>query len=213
MRVSRCPLCRNSGDRIPDTEFFLCRECRGFFRDFRRRPGREEERARYEAHQNDVDDPGYQRFVSPIVTAVLRDYGTDHSGLDFGAGPGPVISKLLSDRGFRIVPYDPFFHDRPELLEDTYDYIVCCEVIEHLYSPGEEFLRLKRLLKPGGRLYCMTNLYKQGMDFKSWTYIRDPTHVFIYQAETMDWIKKKYGFSSCDIEDRLITLGNFVPSH
>ena len=203
-----CTLCRNSGDIVQGTEFHLCVECRGFYRHFRHRPGIEEEKTRYETHNNDVNDPGYQRFVSPIVSSVLRDFTPNHSGLDFGAGTGPVISKLLRDRGFDIVQYDPFFHDHPVLLEDTYDYIVCCEVVEHFYAPAREFARLKRLLKPQGRLYCMTHLYNPELDFRNWYYIKDPTHVFIYQSATMEWISQKYGFSFCAIQNRLITFMN-----
>jgi len=202
-----CPLCRHCGEKVPETEFYLCSQCRGFYRHFRHRPGIEEEKKRYETHNNDVNDTGYQKFVSPIVSSVLRDFTPSHSGLDFGAGTGPVISKLLHEQGFNIVQYDPFFHPHPALLEYTYDYIVCCEVIEHFFEPGKEFARLKRLLKPQGRLYCMTDLYKPEWDFKNWYYINDPTHVFIYQRATLEWIQQKFGFSLCTVEGRLITLG------
>jgi SAM-dependent methyltransferase len=203
-----CPLCRNSGETVSGTEFYLCGECWGFYRHFRHRPDMDEEKARYKTHNNDVHDPRYQRFVSPIVSAVLRDFTPSHSGLDFGAGTGPVISKLLREQGFNIVQYDPFFHNHPALLEDTYDYIVCCEVVEHFYIPEREFALLKRLLKPQGRLYCMTALFAPGMEFRDWHYIRDSTHAFIYQSATMEWIRQKYHFSLCDIQDRLVTFVN-----
>jgi len=203
-----CPLCRSSGNAIPGTAFHLCGECRGLYRHVRHRPSIEEEKARYETHNNDVDDPGYRLFVSPIVSSVLRDFTPDHSGLDFGAGTGPVISKLLHEHRFNIVQYDPFFHNQPALLEETYDYIVCCEVIEHFYSPDKEFALLKRLLNPQGRLFCMTQLYSPEIDFGNWYYIKDPTHVFIYQSATMEWIRRKQEFSSCTLQDRLVTLVN-----
>ena len=203
-----CPLCRNLGSWVQGTEFLLCRECRGLFRHARHLPGLEQEMARYETHRNDVNDPRYQAFVAPIVRAVARDYTPNHSGLDFGAGTGPVISKLLSDKGYRIAQYDPFFHNRPALLEESYDYIVCCEVIEHFRSPGREFRLLKRLLKPQGRLYCMTDLYHSWIKLRDWYYIKDPTHVFIYQPATLEWVRRNHGFSSCRIRDRLIVLLN-----
>lgn len=190
------------------TEFFRCQECLGVYRHHQYHLSPEDEKVRYEAHHNDVNDPGYQRFVSPLVSAVLRDFTPDHSGLDFGAGPGPVVAKLLRDQDFRIVLYDPYFHHHPELLNSTYDYIVCCEVAEHFNDPDKFFALLKRLLKRGGRLYCMTSLYHPDTDFKSWYYAKDTTHVFFYQPETMEWIRKKYEFSSCTIQDRLIILEN-----
>lgn len=203
-----CPLCQNSGDRVPKSSFYLCTECRGFFRDFRQLPSVEQERARYETHNNDVNDPRYQKFVWPVVSAVMRDFTEKHSGLDFGAGTGPVISKLLLDRGFSIAQYDPLFYDYPNLLELSYDYIVCSEVVEHFHSPRKEFALLKSLLEPKGRIYCMTKLYSPEIDFTKWHYINDLTHVFIYRRETMEWIKREYGFSSCIIEDRLVVFTN-----
>jgi hypothetical protein len=86
------------------------------------------------------------------------------------------------------------------LLENTYDYIVCCEAAEHFYLPGKEFALLKRLLKLRGRLYCMTLLYWPGIEFGSWYNIKDPTHVFIYQSATMEWIRCRYRFSACTIK-------------
>lgn len=201
-----CPLCHGTGDWVTGTEFLLCGVCRGLFRHVLYLPCPEREKARYESHRNDVNDSGYQAFVSPIVSAVLRDYTPQHRGLDFGAGTGPVISKLLSDNGFRIAQYDPFFHDHPALLQERYDYVVCCEVIEHFHSPDREFRLLKRLLKPQGRLYCMTCLYGPEVDLRNWHYLKDFTHVFIYQPATFAWIRRNYGFSSCAIEGRLITL-------
>jgi SAM-dependent methyltransferase len=169
------------------------------------RPNSTDEKARYLHHQNDVNDLGYQQFSSPITSSVLRDFSSEHIGLDFGAGTGPVISKLLTDNKFNISLYDPFFHNHPELLEETYDYIVCCEVMEHFYSPAKEFALLKRLLKPGGKLYCMTELYHEGIDFKSWHYKSDPTHVFFYHQKSLEYIKEQFGFSAFSVEGRLVS--------
>ncbi|MDD4098322.1 MAG: class I SAM-dependent methyltransferase [Lentisphaeria bacterium] len=201
-----CPLCHQPGETLAGTEFLRCVECQGVYRHWRHHLAPVDEKARYDTHNNDVNDPGYQQFVSPIVSAVLRDFRPGHSGLDFGAGPGPVISKLLLDRGYHIVQYDPFFHPHPTLLEGTYDFIVCCEVMEHFRHPDVEFARLRRLLRPGGRLYCMTSLYRADADFRNWSYIRDRTHVFIYHPATLAWVRQHFGFTSCAIEGRLITL-------
>jgi len=127
-------------------------------------------------------------------------------GLDFGSGTGPVISKLLSDWGYEINQFDPFFDNNLEALKPTYDYVACCEVIEHFHAPAGEFRLLHSLLKPGGRLYCMTHLYSESITFDNWYYMRDPTHAFIYQAETLTWIKENVPFSELEIEGRLIVL-------
>lgn len=144
-----------------------------------------DEQARYEKHNNDVNDTRYQQFVMPIVEAVLSDYAASHKGLDFGAGTGPVISKMLMDAGYCIKQYDPFFYPNVKLLSEDYDYIVCCEVIEHFRSPSEEFARLRYMLKPCGKIYCMTQLYDDSTNFREWHYMRDPTHHFFYHNITL----------------------------
>lgn len=162
------------------------------------------EKERYESHDNNVYDKGYQAFVSPIVQAILKDYQKTHKGLDFGSGTGPVITKILRDHRYTIDTYDPFFANDKERLEETYDYIVCCEVMEHFHHPRLEFKQLKNMLKPGGSLYLMTKLYHEGIDFDQWYYKRDPTHVFFYHERALEYIKQQYNFSKMTILENMI---------
>ncbi|MCR9181366.1 MAG: class I SAM-dependent methyltransferase [Flavobacteriaceae bacterium] len=163
------------------------------------------EKERYETHHNDVNDPRYQAFVSPITLAVQADFNPQNTlGLDFGAGTGPVITKVLNDKGYQLNLYDPFFYPDKKVLHLHYDYIVCCEVIEHFHRPLKEFELLKSLLKPGGKLYCMTDIFKIEKDFANWYYKNDPTHVIFYTEKSLQWIQKKMGFNELKIDKRLI---------
>lgn len=206
--IENCSLCDTPTESSLDQEFYHCKNCFGFFRPKHCYLSASEEKKRYELHNNDVNDERYQHFVSPITSAVLKECSPNDIGLDFGAGTGPVISKILTDNGYTISQYDPFFHNHPALLTKTYDYIVCCEVIEHFYDPHKEFGLLKRLLKPKGILYCMTHIYNPSIPFANWYYKKDPTHVFLYQKETFEWIKQRYDFSSISIDGRLIRFVN-----
>lgn len=199
-----CPLCNGSAEMFFDDMYFQCRTCSGIFLASQFYPTAEREKQRYEEHNNDVNDLGYQQFVSPITDAVLQDFSPMHSGLDFGSGTGPVTSKILQDHGYTIAQYDPFFANYPEVLQGQYDYITCCEVIEHFHAPAQEFALLYELLKPGGSLYCMTFIYNNSIQFKNWVYKNDDTHVFFYQEPTLYWIQNNFGFSSLTIRDRLI---------
>ena len=64
------------------------------------------------------------------------------------------------------------------------------------------------MLKKSSKLYLMTELYNEGIDFARWYYKNDPTHVFFYSQETFDWIKKEFGFSDVRVDKRLITFEN-----
>ena len=204
-----CPLCHSKGETFftdNQQQFYQCKSCKGIFLSQEQLPAAEEEKYRYQQHNNEVGNKGYQKFVSPITNGVLRDFESSHLGLDFGAGTGPVITKMLKDCDFQIEIYDPFFHPNSELLKRKYDYIVCCEVIEHFHHPAKEFELLKNLLNKHGKLYCMTEVYNNSIDFGKWWYKNDFTHVFFYQKATFEFIKEKIDFQNIEIDGNLIVF-------
>jgi len=147
-----------------------------------------EERGRYDQHRNEVEDPAYRAFLSPTAEAIVARVALPASGLDFGAGPGPALAKLLEERGYAMALYDLHFHPLPANLQTTYDFIVCTETAEHFRDPRAEFLRFKELLKPGGWLAIRTELFTGAKPFSQWHYPRDPTHISIFSEETLVWI-------------------------
>lgn len=207
----KCSLCSSAVSEIfqsKEREYYKCSNCNaiGMLPSFF--PSTEKEIIRYQNHNNNVNDIGYQNFVMPIVKNVLSDFKTTNIGLDFGCGTGPVITKLLRDNNFTVNTYDPFFDNNIDALNTTFDYIVCCEVIEHFHQPYKEFKLLKSLLKPGGKLYFMTDVYKESIDFENWYYKNDETHVFFYHKNTFEWLKSEFNFSKVTVENRLIIFEN-----
>lgn len=189
-----------------DRYYHRCPNCKAVLMDEKNYPSPEEEIFRYESHDNDVEDPRYQEFVSPLVDRILEYFKPEHRGLDFGAGTGPVITKMLTDKGYDIITYDPFFDDNRSVFDQKFDYIVSCEVIEHFHEPHMEFKRLRNMLTPGGALFLKTDLYTDDIDFHAWYYKSDETHVFFYHPDTFKWIKEAFIFKSLDIDDRHISL-------
>ena len=84
--------------------------------------------------------------------------------------------------------YDPYFFPDKTLLERKYDFITCTETAEHFYEANKEFNRLDSLLKEGGWLGIMTNLYNDSINFEDWYYRKDPTHVVFYTQQTLEAI-------------------------
>ncbi len=189
----RCPLCRTLLVRKIDQDFFDCPTCTALVKDASFYIETARELAVYEGHNNDVEDPGYQNFTSPITNYILECFGTNAKGLDFGCGTGPVITKILRDNGYdNIHLYDPFFHPDHELLEESYDFIFACEVVEHFAQPREEYQQLLDKLPPGGRLLIMTHPYDGKIPFPKWYYRRDPTHIFIHRKPTFVYIAELF---------------------
>ncbi|MBN2508778.1 MAG: class I SAM-dependent methyltransferase [Spirochaetales bacterium] len=205
-----CPLCEAPSVSFAfhkKFEYLKCGNCCSVFLKKDCRLNETDEKKRYLEHNNDIHNEGYRNFVSPLTKHIIGKYTPDSEGLDFGAGTGPVISCILRENGYAIHTYDPFFSPDPDVFNRRYDYIACCEVIEHFYNPGMEFARLRNSLKPGGELICKTDLWHENVDFSKWYYKNDPTHVFFYSEKTFLWIKKYIGFENVHIEGRMIILG------
>ena len=209
INVILCPLCQGQSALLgaEDSKYYKCACCLAVFLHPSAHLSIEDEKSRYLLHNNDVNDIAYQNFVSPVVIEVEKKFVPGrHQGLDFGCGTGPVVAKLLGEKGYNIDLYDPIFCNHPEKLKKTYDFIVCCEVMEHFYYPYREFALLRSLLNPGGALICMTHVYSERTDFKSWYYKNDPTHVIFYHSRTLEWIQTAFGFSVVDRADRRISF-------
>ena len=180
--------------------FYQCVNCRSVQVDANMLPSLSEEKQRYGLHQNTIEDKGYVSFLTPLVNAVADLHSKFEKGLDFGSGPEPVLTQMLQKRGYNIEAYDPVFLRKTELLKHKYDYIICCEVIEHFHNPDKEFSLLSDLLERGGSLLIKTNVLTEETNFGSWWYKNDITHVFFYTSETLKHISNACNFSELTLE-------------
>lgn len=209
VEADSCPLCSENSQLFRlfrKKRFLTCSNCYSVFLHPDHFLTPKEEEDRYLKHNHDVENPNYQNFVLPLVELVTKRFSPTHKGLDFGAGKGPIVSKLLSDKDFSIKQFDLYFWNDPHVLEETYDYIVCSEVIEHFRNPLEEFTKLRKLLKEGGALYCMTSIFDESIDFEKWYYKDDPTHVFFYHTKALEWIKDNFQYKEVQIDKNLISF-------
>lgn len=196
----RCPLCGGQEAVLFHTDvaarrYFDCPICELIFLDPGQRLMLSDEASRYLEHRNDGADAGYVEFLRRLADPVAGRLPPGAHGLDFGCGPAPVMSDLLTAKGFPCAAYDPFFLPDDTALAREYDFVTCSEVVEHLHDPGATFALLGGLLSRGGLLGVMTRFYGHEAPFESWWYRRDPTHVCFYAEPTMQWIAAHHGWA------------------
>lgn len=201
-----CPLCDTELKERIDKEYYICTKCEAYVKDCLLYLSSEEEKKRYENHNNDVNDKGYQLFTSPITNSITKRFNSNSLGLDYGSGTGPVITKTLTDLGYKIINYDPFFYPDKTYLNYYYDFIFSCEVFEHFYQPKQEIIKLLNLIKKRGYLIIMTHIFDKTCDFKNWYYRNDPTHVFIFTSKTLKFIESNYNLHIEELTDRLVVF-------
>lgn len=151
----------------------------------------QEELAEYQLHENH-DTPGYRRFLARACDVVEGRVRPPAIGLDFGCGPGPVLSRMLGEAGYLMQVYDKFFAPDSAVLSQVYDFVTATEVVEHLRYPAREFECLFSLVKPGGYLVIMTKLVIDREAFSRWHYKNDKTHVCFYDRDCLRWLGRQY---------------------
>jgi 2-polyprenyl-3-methyl-5-hydroxy-6-metoxy-1,4-benzoquinol methylase len=199
MALGHCPVCEKSQLSdflgVGNQHYLRCTACKATVMSEASRLSEPQERAIYEYHENNADDPGYRRFLSRLVQPLLKRLCSGALGLDFGCGPGPVLAEMLVKAGMIVSLYDPFFYPVAEVLDYQYDFITCTEVLEHLHQPADVFRQLDHLLKPGGWLGVMTCFQTDDARFANWHYRRDPTHVVFYRESTLKVIADNMGWA------------------
>jgi 2-polyprenyl-6-hydroxyphenyl methylase/3-demethylubiquinone-9 3-methyltransferase len=116
-------------------------------------------------------------FLLPAVGPFLRSLSPGSRVLDFGCGNGSLLARF-TDCGFELHGVDASksgilqarLHHRaiafhladvtaplpPDLVQASFDAIVCTEVVEHVFEPRKLLRNIFALLKPGGQLLITT---------------------------------------------------------
>ncbi|MCP5162119.1 MAG: class I SAM-dependent methyltransferase [Hahellaceae bacterium] len=196
MIASICPLCLSTHARHYHTdkwrEYWQCVNCQLVFVPSAFWLNEQQEKAEYDLHNNQPDDPGYLKFLSRLTQPLLERVTSGAVGLDFGSGPGSALAPMLQAQGFTMREYDKFYAQDDTALQQPYDFITATEVFEHLHYPATEIARLMALLQPGGWLGVMTKRVTTPEAFARWHYIRDRTHIIFFADETFAWLAQHY---------------------
>lgn len=182
--------------QVDGVRYFQCPHCLAISSDPKALLDRKREFERYRLHDNNPDDPGYRRFLEQLARPVDERLTRPSEGLDYGCGPTPLLASILEEKGHRMAVFDPYFFPDTAPLSHHYDFVTCSEAAEHFYHPAREFECLASLLLPGGLLGVMTSLWDESIDFTSWYYRKDPTHVVFYHRKSFLVLAERLGLSA-----------------
>ncbi len=195
LQLTTCPLCSSSqNEEFYETNlriYFHCSHCDLVFLHPQFRLPIEAERAQYDLHQNNVEDPKYRKFLSRMLTPIVAKIPPPASVLDYGCGPGPALAAMFKEAGYQSNFYDPYYYPDPSLLTSRYQIITLTEVLEHCHSPMKVLLKLKSMLTDKGQIGIMTKRLTSLELFANWHYKNDPTHVCFYSELCLQWLASK----------------------
>jgi 2-polyprenyl-3-methyl-5-hydroxy-6-metoxy-1,4-benzoquinol methylase len=100
---------------------------------------------------------------------------------------------MFEEQGYEVDLFDKFYANDQSIFNNKYDFITATEVAEHLSDPGDELTKLYAMLSKGGVLAIMTKMLDNRINFESWYYKDDPTHICFFSQVTMRHLAKAWG--------------------
>lgn len=196
-----CPLCGSASNTLFHQDkrrsYYQCDNCYLVFVPKQFHMSNEDEKNEYDLHKNSPEDLGYRKFLSRIAVPLIGKLKSNSEGLDFGCGPGPTLSIMLEEQGFKTKLFDIYYYVDESVFTQSYDFITATEVFEHLKDPAFEIKRLFASLGEHGILGVMTKLVLNKEAFSKWHYIHDQTHISFFCKETFIYISKMY---NCEVD-------------
>ena len=203
-----CPLCKTTNSskfyKEKFREYLRCLSCDFVFVPKLYHLSDAEEKSRYDTHNNDPNDQRYRHFLSQLLVPLLERIQQKSNGLDFGSGPGPTLSLMLEECGHSVNLYDKFYANDISVFEKKYDFITATEVVEHLSEPMAEISRLIEMLNNQGHLAVMTQILTPQIDFSSWYYKNDPSHIGFFTKKSLSFLASYLNIEVYFISERVV---------
>lgn len=203
-----CPLCKTTNSskfyKEKFREYLRCLSCDFIFVPKMYHLSDAEEKSRYDTHNNDPNDHRYRHFLSQLLVPLLERIQQKSNGLDFGSGPGPTLSLMLEECGHSVDLYDKFYANDISVFEKKYDFITATEVVEHLSEPMAEISRLIEMLNNQGHLAVMTQILTPQIDFSSWYYKNDPSHIGFFTKKSLSFLARNLNIEVYFISERVV---------
>ena len=203
-----CPLCKKTNSskfyKEKFREYLRCLSCDFVFVPTMYHLSDAEEKSRYDTHNNDPNDHRYRHFLSQLLVPLLERIQQKSNGLDFGSGPGPTLSLMLEECGHSVDLYDKFYANDISVFEKKYDFITATEVVEHLSEPMAEISRLIEMLNNQGHLAVMTQILTPQIDFSSWYYKNDPSHIGFFTKKSLSFLASYLNIEVYFISERVV---------
>ena len=190
INVSNCPLCldHNTQEYSRDKlrSYLICSNCELIFVPRDQLITQEQEKKRYDSHQNDKENSNYQNYLKKIINEILPSLEKEDTGLDFGCGITDLMGQLFKTKSFEVDSFDLYFFPEKKIWKKTYNFIILSEVIEHLRNPLSEMQGLRQILLARGQFFIKTKLHPNQKDsFDNWFYKRDNTHVQFFNLASL----------------------------
>jgi len=156
---------------------------------------------------------GFQKIALNIVKTLPKNAKV----LDVGCGKGTYLKEIHKIRpdlklyGIDIGEVKEFLPkyidftkcsgDNLPFEDETFDFVFCFHVLEHVLNPHDFMMEFNRVLKKDGYVYIEMPYYKTAYipdgDMNFWS---DPTHIRPYNYKSVERLLKENGFEVIKIK-------------
>ncbi len=172
-------------------EYLECSFCQLIFVPRNQLISTDEEKSRYDNHENSAEDSRYREYLTGIFSGISPYLVSGSTGLDFGCGASTLLAQIFEEHDFKMSSYDLYYLPDDEIWQKKYDFIVLSEVIEHFREPRQIMEKLSGILRPQGQIFVKTKFFELEKEkFGNWFYKNDPTHIQFFNQASLNYVAK-----------------------
>lgn len=144
-----------------------------------------------------------KKFIFDLMEFIYIKSGMDcfSSVLSIGCGIGiheDILDKFLCNKVVRLNNVDKYNAEKDKIPyeDDSFDFVFIKSVIEHIKNTDLFLSEIRRVLKPEGKVICLTPDFQKQKDF----FFDDYTHVrpFTKVSLNMAFLLNSFKIEHCD---------------
>lgn len=143
-------------------------------------------------------------FITREIIEFSKSVSNGKKILDVGAGEAPYRDLFKhceyhtldlgvgeSEWDYSELTYQASVYDMP-IEKNTYDYVLCSQVFEHLAEPKKALKEIYRVLRPGGELFITVPFHQNEH--------QTPHDYYRYTSFGLDYLLEQSGFVNVEIK-------------
>lgn len=133
-----------------------------------------------------------------LIEKIFKSKNLQNKILDLGSGD-KFLKKPFENRGYQYFDIDidtiDFNKDKIPFNDNTFDYVICLAVIEHISNPIFFINEINRVLKIKGILFLST----PNWTYSSKIFFDDYTHIRPYSKNTLERLLQDNNFENINL--------------
>ena len=167
----------------------------------------DESRIQYLIKNNLLSDLNYVLEIGPgagTMMKKLKNKGINVIGIEPDTNAANWLKKNVNDKIYNGFFDEIYSNNINKWSKEQFDAVIIFHVLEHIHDPIKFLLKIKKTLKPEGKIIIeVPNIKRPYSDTNKWEDYCDPGHLYYFSFNTLNVILNQSEFEIITMTDKI----------